>query len=246
MGSNLLNVFAKLGPISSIERSETTLMLEPLFHDQDKFETFWLRFVGGVAFWNLRAHWVPCYRKRIRFPFWIFKNPKRSFARTMEKEIQERVENFRLWSNFWIFCFHVVSCYRKRKNIRKSAFLFFCFFVVVFFFNSKTSGWPCDPGEQQKLKFERKPCNRSIDNRCHRRTTDEFRFYGLCWHSQAELKWISPSQIRWPSKGIRIHRVNFAAGASNKVNESTHFIVFLTRASGAYYIVAANPAIYSK
>ena len=26
----------------------------------DKFENFWLRFVGGVAFWNCHSHWVSC------------------------------------------------------------------------------------------------------------------------------------------------------------------------------------------
>ncbi len=43
-----------------------------------------------------------------------------------------------------------------------------------------------------QLKFERNPCNKFRHNRCHRRTTDgrttdEFRFHELCWHSQAEL-----------------------------------------------------------
>ncbi len=27
---------------------------------QDKFVNVWLWFVGGVAFWNLYSHWVPC------------------------------------------------------------------------------------------------------------------------------------------------------------------------------------------
>ena len=44
-----------------------------------------------------------------------------------------------------------------------------------------------------QLKFKRNPYNNFRDNRCHRRTTgwrttDEFWFHELCWHSQAELK----------------------------------------------------------
>ncbi len=27
---------------------------------QDKFENYWLWFVGGIAFWNFHSHWVPC------------------------------------------------------------------------------------------------------------------------------------------------------------------------------------------
>ncbi len=27
---------------------------------QDKFQNFWLRFVGGVVFWNFHSHCVPC------------------------------------------------------------------------------------------------------------------------------------------------------------------------------------------
>ncbi len=42
-----------------------------------------------------------------------------------------------------------------------------------------------------QLKFERNPRNNFRDNRCHTptddgRTTDEFRFHELCWHSQAD------------------------------------------------------------
>ncbi len=61
-----------------------------------------------------------------------------------------------------------------------------------FFENEKPTGHTAQ-GKPQ-LKFERNPCNNFRDNRRHRpttdgrRTTDEFRFHELCWHSQAELK----------------------------------------------------------
>ncbi len=46
---------------------------------------------------------------------------------------------------------------------------------------------------KSQLKFARNPCNRFRDNWYPRRTTDgrttdEFWFHELCWHSQAELK----------------------------------------------------------
>ncbi len=54
------------------------------------------------------------------------------------------------------------------------------------FFSKKTSGHMAQWKPQ--IKFERNPCNNFRDKRCYRRTTDEFRFHELCWHSQAELK----------------------------------------------------------
>ncbi len=70
----------------------------------------------------------------------------------------------------------------KAKNIRKKIK------------NSKKTSGHMVQGKLQ-LKFERNPCIKFRDNRCHRqtdgRTTDEFRFHELSWHSQAELK------IRW-------------------------------------------------
>ncbi len=78
----------------------------------------------------------------------------------------------------------------KMKNIRKK-------FKNFFFSKMKKTSGHMAQGKPQP-KFERNPCNNFTDNRCHRwtddgrtdgwRTTDEFRFHELCWHSQAELK----------------------------------------------------------
>ncbi len=58
---------------------------------QDRFENFWLRFVG-VAFWNLPK----TQKKLLKFQFSNLKNPIHSFVMTIKKKILEKFENLQL------------------------------------------------------------------------------------------------------------------------------------------------------
>ncbi len=58
----------------------------------------WLQFIGWVAFWNFLPPLSPCWRKRKKNRsnnISIFKIPKRSLARTIEKIIQKNFNKFR-------------------------------------------------------------------------------------------------------------------------------------------------------
>ncbi len=76
--------------------------------------------------------------------------------------------------------------------------------------NTKSKQKKITQGTPQ-LKFGSNLCNYVRDNRCHRRTddgrtTDEFRFHELCWHSQSELTKCSRDRMEGPQLYSRMIR----------------------------------------
>ncbi len=100
--------------------------------------------------------------------------------RTIGKKIQEKFERFRLWLvrgvAFWNFGSHILT---KIKNIRKKS--------ILQKWQKRPSVWPRG-SHNQNLKEIRALGSEITAPRTARRSTDEFRFHELCWHSQAELK----------------------------------------------------------